>query len=93
MKESSNFLQKSGILLIFLSAYLRVLPPVEKGVKFYALLGLTDRLCPYIAIVQNLFVPFYDSFFVSGKSTRHSGFGPFIEMPHHSGENCIARRV
>jgi len=68
MKESSNFLQKSGILLIFLSAYLRVLPPVEKGVKFYALLGLTDRLCPYIAIVQNLFVPFYDSFLSAVKA-------------------------
>jgi len=40
--ESSNFLQKSGALLIFSGVYLRVLPPVEKGVKFYASLGLTD---------------------------------------------------
>ena len=73
--------------MIFLSAYLRVLPPVEKGIKFYALLGLTDRHCPYIAIVQNLFVPIMTVFLVSGKSIRHSGFGPFVEMPDQSGEN------
>ena len=53
--ESSNFLQKSGALLIFSGVYLRVLPPVKKGVKFYALLGLTDWSQRYIGIIQALF--------------------------------------
>jgi len=38
--------------LIFFGGDLRVLPPVEKGVKFYVLMGLTYRYDIYIAIGQ-----------------------------------------
>jgi len=36
--------------LIFFGGILRDLPPVEKGVKFYVLMGLTYRFDIYIAI-------------------------------------------
>ena len=50
--ESSNILLKSSALLIFFGDILRDLPPVEKGVKFYVLMGLTYRFDIYIAIGQ-----------------------------------------